>query len=513
VHARAEDESFLTRARADREGNFVLHLPPGAALITPTQKGLPVPGAVRVEDGAVTAKLTLAQNGILEVHARDAATQAALPVRIQVLPEAKMPEMPGMLGVAVERNGRLYQEFATSGTARLEVPPGRHRVIVSRGFEWELHDQTVEVTAGSVRTVEAELVRSVDSTGVMCADFHIHSYFSADSSDPVEYKVRGAIADGLEIPVSSEHEWIVDFQPVVEKLGMTAWAFGMPSEEFTTFSWGHFGVVPIRPRPGQLNNGAVEWTGKKPPEVFKTIASLPEQPVLIINHPSGDSAFGAYFTAAHLSRETGVGDPDMWSGEFEAIEVFNDSDLESNRDRSLADWFALLETGKKVWAVGNSDSHGLRTKPVGYPRNCLRFGHDDPRRLTPEAVRDALRAGAATVAGGIYLTVEGPGGAGPGATVAAPSGSVELKAVVQTPSWLSAAELEVIVDGEPTEVVQLQESVAAGPGRRYEAMVTATGAAGRARHWVVLHASAPGKDMAPLWPGKRPFAVTNPIFF
>lgn len=157
----------------------------------------------------------------------------------------------------------------------------------------------------------------------MCADFHIHSFYSADSSDPVEYKVRGAIADGLEIPVSSEHEWIIDFQPTIERLGLDAWAFGMPSEEFTTFTWGHFGIIPIRPRESALNNGAVQWVGKKPPEVFQTIASLPEDPVLIINHPSGSSAFGAYFTAVKFRRDIASGDAGLWSDQFEAVEVFN----------------------------------------------------------------------------------------------------------------------------------------------------------------------------------------------
>ena len=64
---------------------------------------------------------------------------------------------------------------------------------------------------------------------VFCDDFHIHTYHSADSSDDVEYKVKGAIADGLEIPVSSEHEYIIDFQPFIQKLGLTRWAFGVPS--------------------------------------------------------------------------------------------------------------------------------------------------------------------------------------------------------------------------------------------------------------------------------------------
>ena len=48
----------------------------------------------------------------------------------------------------------------------------------------------------------------------------------------------------------------------------------------------------------------------------------------------------------------------------------------------MADWFSMLSHGKNVWAVGNSDSHHIRTSPVGYPRTCIRFGHDDPEKLS-----------------------------------------------------------------------------------------------------------------------------------
>ena len=42
--------------------------------------------------------------------------------------------------------------------------------------------------------------------------------------------------------------------------------------------------------------------------------------------------------------------------------------------------------GAQVFAVGPSDSHGISTAPVGYPRTCITLGTDDPRQvadLTP----------------------------------------------------------------------------------------------------------------------------------
>ncbi len=513
VHAQSPDGAYLTRALSDANGAYLLHVPPSAVTLTPTLAGYAVPAATPVAAGANDVPLQLGAMGSLHVTAKDKGSSAALPVRVQVIPSAALTDPPASFGVRSEAGGRLYQDFAVSGDSRLLVPPGSHRVIISRGFEWELLDQMATVTAGQTTQVDAVLEHGVDSTGVMCADFHIHSYFSADSNDDVDYKVRGAIADGLEIPVSSEHEWIFDFQPLIEKLGVTQWAFSLPSEEFTTFTWGHFGIIPINPRPGTFNNGAIDWVGKKAPEVFKNIKNLPEDPVLIINHPSG-GGFGAYFSAAHLNRTTAKGDPDMWSDQFEAVEAFNGSDFDANRDAIVADWFALLDSGKKVVAVGSSDSHHLRGSPVGYPRTCLRFGHDDPKQLSAEKVRDALRSGKATVSGGLYMTVAGPGGIGPGETVAAGAGALDFKVVVQAPSWLAAQTLEVLVDGKTAQSIELQESVTAGPARRWEATVTVTPPATGTTHYVVFHAkSAKGVDLSPVNPGNRPFAVSNPIFF
>jgi hypothetical protein len=95
----------------------------------------------------------------------------------------------------------------------LRVDPGEHQVVVSRGYEYELHTETVTVAAGETVNVSAELEHAVDTTGVMCADYHIHTFRSPDSEDSSELKLLGLIADGLEIAVRSDHQWINDFQP------------------------------------------------------------------------------------------------------------------------------------------------------------------------------------------------------------------------------------------------------------------------------------------------------------
>ncbi|NUQ79624.1 MAG: CehA/McbA family metallohydrolase [Polyangiaceae bacterium] len=502
---------YLSRTMTDEMGAFTIHAPPSQEVRLIAQKrGYPAHAGALVAASEATADLSFSPHARIHVVATDSAKGEPLPVRVQVIPKEPVAEAPEAFGVLDEVNGRLHQEFAVTGDAMLPVPPGEHRVIVSRGFEWEIFDTTVTAAAGETAEVAAALEHSVDTTGWMCADFHIHSLYSADSNDSVEEKVKSAIADGLDIPVSSEHEWVIDFQPVIQSMGLGKWAFGMSSQELTTFTWGHFGVVPREPHPEEVNNGAVEWIGKTPGEIFENVKALPEKPALIVNHPSGDG-FTSYFTASHYDHETGHGDPELWSPLFDAVEVFNDSDLEENRKKSVADWFSLLNHGKTVWAVGSSDSHHIRTSPVGYPRTCLWIGHDDPTKLTAGAVRDALLLGTATVSGGLFMTVTGPGGEKPGQTIGlAPGSEATFTVTVEAPGYLMADTLETIVNGVTVNEEPLLP-IGNGPSKKFINEVTVTIDPSVPRSWVVFHAKGEA-DLAPLHPGRKPFAVSNPIF-
>lgn len=508
VHATAPGGKYLTRALTNPDGTYTIHVPPGPANLQATMKGWAVSAAITVQDGAGTADVVLAKRGTIAVDAKDATTNEALPVRVQVIPTVPVAKAPAAFGIPDEdKDGRLWLDFAVTGKANLPVPPGQHRVVVTRGYEYELSDTTVTVAENTTTAVPASLLHSVESNGVMCADFHIHSNYSADSDDDTEFKLKGAVADGLEIPVSSEHEWIFDFQPIIERLGLTKWAYGFPSEELTTFAWGHFGVIPLYQKPDLPNNGAVNWVGFKPPGFFKLVNELPEKPFFIVNHPN-NSGFLGYFGAAAFDREKVSGNPELWSDQFSAMELLNTDDFDDVRSQNGQDWFALLDSGRTIWSVGNSDTHRIRSTPTGYPRNCLRFGHDDPTKVTGEITRDILKTGNIVVTGGLMMTVEGPGGIPPGGK--ATKGA--YKVTVQCPSWLNAQNLETIVDGQSVSTTPLTPVAGPGPGKRYELTVDVQPSQSRPRHYVVFHARSTG-DLSPLNPGKKAFALSNPIFF
>lgn len=507
VHVTAADGAHLTRFRPAEDGTFTVEVDAGAAELWAWREGEPLVGPVPIADDV---RLAMGAVGTVRVTATDP-DGAPIPARIEVVPiGAEPPAAPENFGEIVVGHGRSHVAFPTDGVATLRVAPGTHRVTVSHGPEHERSETEITVAAGEEATVTAALSRVVETPGVMCADYHIHTHRSVDSSDPGTLKIAGLAADGLEIAIRSEHEWVSDFAPIIEEMGLSARVFGMAGLELTTFTYGHFGVFPLEPDPDRASGGAVPWYDRLAPEVFGEVRARPEAPALIINHPRAGGLRQGYFQEAGFDPTTGeVAHPELWDESFTIVEVFNDSDLERNRDGTVRDWLALLSSGRRVFAAGSSDSHRIHEVPVGYPRTCLRLGVDDPLSLTPEMVRDATVAGHSVVSGGIYLDVTGPSGAGPGDDAPGAGARASIEVVVRAAEWVDVDRLEVFVDGTSNETIPITPLDADPLEPTIRARMTIEADVAASGSYVIFHAS--GDDPLDAG-GNRPFAVSNPIF-
>ena len=501
VHAEAAgDGTYLTRsALTGADGTFTLSsLPDGeAVLLTPFRRGDGIPDPIEVDAATSTAELQLPGKGTIRVVATE--DDAPIPVRVQVIPDANGFQPPSDFGEPEVPGGdRLHVVFPTNGEVTLPALVGDHRVVVSRGYEYTILDDDISVAEDAETLVEAELERVVDTAGVLCGDFHIHTDRSPDAPDPASFKLMSAAGDGVELPVRTDHEFVAEFESTVASLGLESWMYGLSSTEFTTFSWGHFGVFPLDPDPSLTNDGFIVWNEinddgtvnvLNPVEVFNEARSRPGDPEIIIFHPKeppgrgANFSGGAYFEGAPgalgaLVNTGGVGmDPfaseltgpefitgngkddftieEWWDTDFTAVEVFNDSSFEENilnDQRTDAEddwgnvdaWFALLNSpdfADGVFAVGSSDSHSVMGgSPVGYPRTCLFTDTDDPASLrdqedAPQAIKALVTTGQSVISGGFYVTAEGPGGVAPGGTVSG-AGPHTFTITVQAPVWV-----------------------------------------------------------------------------
>ena len=520
VHA-SDGTSYLTRATTAADGTFTLHVPAAANVHLDAYKRGDVVGTMDV-GSANTATIDLPATGSIHVVATE--NGSPVPVRVQVMPAGgqSVPSVPGNFGEDGIASGRLHVEYAVTGDVTLPAPPGSWEVIVSRGYEYELVRKTVTVVANQTVEVTAPLDHDVDTTGIQCGDFHVHTWRSNDSGDRALQKVAQAVADGVEMPVRSDHEWVSDFSQEIAALGVQAFAFPIGSIELTSFEvWGHMGVFPLQGDPTQVNNGAPKWQTfptaaapdtkfetLSPVKVFDAVRARPEAPIVIINHPhSGVNYFPYVGYDPATGTATGTED---WDTKFTLVEVFNNSSWSDNRNGTVADWFGMLKAGRKVFATGSSDSHGIVGSPVGYPRTCIQLGTDDPRQLTANLVRDQLAAGHAFVSGGIYVTAK-LGTAGPGDTTTGAGSPQMVDVTVQAPTWIDVSSIDVVVDGTTVDTIPVMPGDAdpQNPAIRWKGQVPVMV---RAAGGFVVIAASGTQPLEPVHPGEKPFGVTNPIF-
>ncbi len=507
VETTGADPVYLTRSTSGADGSYSVSVPAGQEVELVAYRrgdGISDPPVV-VDIASASADVMLPEKGFIRVTATDAISSMPLPVRVQVMSpdETDVFQPPGKFGEPfVPRSDRLHVVFPTDGQAVLSVPPGDHRVVVSRGYEYDIVNTVVtDVAAGEVRDVNAQLTRVVDSTGVMCGDFHIHTHRSPDATDAPEFKLMAAAGDGVELPVRTDHEFVAGFEPVVASLGLGAWMYGFSALELTTQSFGHFGAFPLEPDldPAVPNDGAVLWNGidaSGAVEIFEPVRVLKDardrlgEPEVIIFHPRprpgtaggfGELIGENYFTGTNAFTNVGGVDYDpatdeikrmgivreeWWDLEFQVVEVFNDSSFAENKQNAgriwpgpppedqsgkigtVDDWFGLLNSEERpngMFAVGSSDSHIiLNGSPVGYPRTCVFVGTDadDPETFRadadpPQTMKNLIRNGRSVINGGIYIR---PTNAVPGDTITG-AGPYPIEIQVQAPLWVPDVEL------------------------------------------------------------------------
>lgn len=515
VHATDPDGAYLSMGRTDIEGRYRIDLSPGEVHLQAWADTLRPSEVLIVDhtDDGTTANLTMSASGAIAWTVRDTSGEE-IPAKVSVVPlDEPAPIAPPTFGEPTHPNDAMIHDFSLPGRRSFLLSTGSYRLVASRGYEYEIDEVDVEITAGVTTEVELVLDRSVDTEGWLCGDFHIHTMYSPDSSDIVEHKVRSAAAVGLELPVSTDHRYVSDLQPVAESLGLTPWLRWFSGHEITTVVYGHFNAYPLPVLPDSPNQGAIEWVGLDPGELFDSVRSVSTDPVLQINHPRGSSPTSAYFDFVGLDPSTMemVENPDGWSTNFDAFEVFNDSDWLSNRESTIRDWFGFLNHGHLFTAMGNSDSHNSEWNDVGYPRTCLRLDIDAPGDVDEDTLRDTIRAGRAVVSGGAFITAETIDGVGPGGVVAAPGGTATVHVVIQAPTWVDVDAAELIVNGETIETVTLDASTEdpTNPVIRFERdVIVELDDDG----WFVVGAHSMGL-LAPVTPQRAAFGATNAIYF
>ena len=318
-------------------------------------------------------------------------------------------------------------------------------------------------------------------------------------------------AEGLEVAVSTDHEFRADYAPAIERLGLLPWVRSIVGEEVTTFNFGHFNAFPLALDTTKANQGFVPWYFKTGGALFDLIHDDLAQPLVQVNHPRGGSN---YFTEVGFDPATGtVQNPRDWSTEFEALEVAKGRDGPDPFSAAQRDWHGLLSMGLRVTGTGNSDSHAAyQGDEVAYPRNFVGVPSDDVGAFNEAAFVAAVRAGKVVVSGGPFLRVQ-LAGHGLGKLVTVAPGQQTIAVEVQAPEWMGGlTDLVVVANGQEVarRALSFSDVSPTNPTLRFRGDVTFS--ADRDT-WFIVHVTSRTGTLDPVYSsGSRPFAFTNPIW-
>ncbi|MBI2378023.1 MAG: CehA/McbA family metallohydrolase [Deltaproteobacteria bacterium] len=506
ANPRNPERNFVSQTRTDADGAYQAELPPGEYHVVIASEGHPVsePKAFTLtSQGSATVDVDVAPAATISYEIKDE-RGGLLPAKLTIVPEGQpVDRLPPRYGSDDEPSGVQKTEYAITGRGSVSVRPGSYSLWVSRGAEYEVATSSVTLVAGARHAATFSLQRVVDTSGWIATDTHIHAQLSSDSPDRYPFKVKAMVVEGLELPISTEHEAIGDFNPAIEALGLQPFIKGIVGSEVSTTTYGHINGFPLVADPTKPGNGRIEWIGLAPAKTFEAIRANPGDPYVQVNHPRS-TAIKGYFTAMGFNRETFLARRTDFSDEFDGIEVANGCSTGHLNDEML-DWFAFLNHGKRRWATGSTDSHRAGEGEMGFPRTYVKMPTDDPRAASLDDFRRATKAGQMSISCGPFLDMK-IGSVGIGGLAQLTGRRVSIEARVSAPSWIDVDTLEVILNGEVVESVSM-----AGRDQvdRFRGAVQLDVPEGDA--WVILRAR--GDEPHRVWPrGKPSWAFTNPIF-
>lgn len=437
------------------------------------------------------------------------------PVTVSVTDPVNGRYLPAKITIADATNGLVevyYAETPRNAVRRgivytlgeptkFELPPGKYQVYAGRGTEWSMAQQALTVTESGAPNLHFSLKRELDTTGFIAADTHIHTLtFSGHGDSSAEERMVTLAAEGVELAIATDHNHQTDFKPFQKKLGLNEHFTSVTGNEVTTKN-GHFNSFPLPPGkdipPYKEDNwvkliGGIRAKGAK---------------VIILNHPRWPDIARGPFGRFGLNRASG----DRAKGgpfTFDALELINSGTLQPDPLYICRDWFALLNHGEKVTAVGSSDSHTVGNV-VGQGRTYVRSSTDVPSAINVDESCDAFLAGHTTVSMGIIANATVNGRHRHGDLVRANAGvKVELR--VQAPSWVSPEKAIVFVNGHAVE----QKPVpSVKPGTATDLPITFTLPRQMDDGWLVCVVLGAGVKN-PAWATEQnyTFAATNPIY-
>lgn len=434
----ADSNLLIAQARLNEEGQTTISLRPGRYEWRIPSWGSPVRVPFEVLEGIdeQTESITLMRPSLVQLRAKVIGWAESEEIGVKLI-----------LNPTGENEGRQQRILNCLGTCQWTVAPGSWQAIVTRGWHFSAFDESYSFESGQFIELHPELIEEIPFEGWSGGEFHQHSTSSLDSNINRRERILSNIVEGVGFMVPSDHDVLTDYPALVRELGWERYV-GAPitGVEISPLS-GHLGAygLPYDVDHPDAAGGAVP-TSIKEDGVWRTRwiseivaeARMRGAEIIQVNHPRDTTG---YFDQAGYQPDQPISAIESlhWTTDFDTVEVFNGA---SDLCVVMRDWIGLLNQGKRVVGVGNSDSHDLG-RPTGYPRNYLPTQATYAVDITKNELVTALRGGRVSVGGGAYLDL--PEGPLLGDTITGEQVTLRLRA--RTPSFSQLTQLRALLNG------------------------------------------------------------------
>ncbi len=394
------------------------------------------------------------------------------------------------------RPGVVY----SAGEVQLKLPAGHYVIWAGRGFEYSVATVEVHLARGSHTARRLTIRREVDTAGWAAMDTHVHTgTFARHGDATVNERMLTIAGEGIELPVSTEHNTRVDFEPRAAEARVGQYFTPLTGSEVTTRSLGHFNVFPLRPEGTKIDEQAADWGGLR-----EAIDRAAAAPLIVLNH--GRDNHGG-FQPLGRGRHISISGEDLqgWPLPANAMEVVNSGAIRTDGLSLPRDWMGMLNRGLALTPIGSSDSHDVSRYIIGQGRTYVRCDDSDPGRIDLSQVTERVRRGQVMVSYGLLaeLSVDGRG---PGELVPK-NEDLKVRIRVKGPGWSRADRVGLYMNGVKVREARIPTGTNAGV--KWEA----TWRLPRPVNDVHLVAIAEGPGIAaPYWPTAKPYQPTSTEF-
>ncbi|MFQ6069890.1 MAG: CehA/McbA family metallohydrolase [Candidatus Aminicenantales bacterium] len=425
------------------------------------------------------------------------------------------PENPVMSG----RRWETFKNsvFPPSEGMEVELPAGKYLIYASRGPEYTIDHQITEVLRGEPQEINFSIERVIQLKHLISMDPHMHTT-NSDGRMGIEERIKSVVAEGVDVAVATDHNYITDYNPFLRELGFEKYLAVFCGNEVSARGVIHYNSYPLKFRPEEENNGAISLLEDEASTLFKASREKEPEAIIQVNHPRSGSI--GYFNNYSLDPESAAYALSTFDTSFDVLEVMNGPYFYYRSNKNVVeDWLHLLNRGYFFPLVGSSDSHTIDRGEPGYSRTYIYYKGKKGEELERKKLVEAIKKGHSFTTNGPIILVKANGRYMPGETFTSPSGKIVLECKVLAAPWIRVDEIRLIINGkrERTIPLEAEKNQKQHPFRVKKKIslklekdsYLAAEVLGRKSLYPVLQRSSLSGEMED---AALPYALTNPIF-